>query len=181
MYSGNLGRVHDYQTLLDAAAELRGDATVTFLFVGQGHGLRRLRAEASRRGLANLAFKSPQPRERLGALLAVGDVHIVTLAPGMGQFVVPSKFYGVLAAGRPVVFIGGADSEIPRILEEQGLGFAVRSGAVEGLTPIVRRLAGDAQLRQRLGANARHAFERRFSRPAALEAWRRVIETAARP
>ena len=180
MYSGNLGRVHDYQTLLDAATELRDDATVVFLFVGQGHGLRRLRAEASRRGLTNLAFRPPQPRDRLGALLAVGDVHIVTLAPGMGPFVVPSKLYGVLAAGRPVVFVGGVDGEIPAMLDEQGSGFAVRSGAVQALTPIIRRLAGDAQLRQRLGANARHAFEQRFSRPAAFEAWQRVIEIAAR-
>jgi glycosyltransferase involved in cell wall biosynthesis len=181
MYSGNLGRVHDYRTLLDLATELRGDATVAFLLVGQGHGLRRLREEATRRGLANLAFKPAQPRDRLGALLAVGDVHIVTLAPGMGQFVVPSKLYGVLAAGRPVVFIGGVDSEIPAILDEQGCGFAARSGAVQALTPIIRQLAGDAQLRQRLGANARCAFEQRFARPAALQAWQRVIETAARP
>jgi glycosyltransferase involved in cell wall biosynthesis len=181
MYSGNLGRVHDYQTLLDLATELRGDANVAFLFVGQGHGLSRLREEAARRGLTNLAFKPLQPRDRLGALLAVGDVHIVTLAPGMGQFVLPSKLYGVLAAGRPVIFVGGEDSEVASIVAGQGCGFAACSGEIEKLTAIIRQLAGDAQMRQRLGANARLTFEQRFAKPGALEAWQQTIETAARP
>lgn len=180
-YSGNLGRVHDYQTLLDVATELRVDERVVFLFAGQGHGFRRLREEAAQRGLSNVMFRPPQPRERLGQLLTLGDVHLVTLAPGMGPFVLPSKLYGVLAAGRPVLFVGGADSEIPAILDALQCGSAVESGDVHGLAQAIRALAADAGLRRRLGANARHAFEQHFSKRAALDAWRRVIQAAHAP
>jgi glycosyltransferase involved in cell wall biosynthesis len=174
-YAGNLGRVHEYATLLDVATVLRGDDRLLLLLVGQGLGFQRLRAEALREGLTNVEFRPPQPRERLGQLLALGDVHLVTLAPGMGAFVVPSKLYGVLAAGRPVVFVGGADSEIPDLLDEHGCGFSVPAGDAGSLARALRTLAADPALRERLGHNARRTFEERFAKPAALAAWWHVI------
>jgi glycosyltransferase involved in cell wall biosynthesis len=171
--------VHDYSTLLEVAAELRASG-VTLLIVGQGHGFRRMREEAGRRGLDDVVFRPPQPRARLGESLAVADVHLVTLAPGMGRFVVPSKLYGVMAAGRPVIFVGGTDSEIPALLDRHACGFAVVSGDAAGLARTIRMLEADEQLRRRAGSNARRAFDACFARPVALAAWRRVIEAAAR-
>jgi colanic acid biosynthesis glycosyl transferase WcaI len=171
-----LGRVHEHGTLLEAIVELRGDTSVAFVFVGHGHGFHRLREEAERRGLSNVVFKPLQPRERLAQSLALGDVHLVTLAPGMGRFVVPSKFYGVLAAGRPIVFVGDPESEIPAMLDAHECGFSVHAGDARGLAHTIRSLAQDPELRARLGQNARLMFEQRFAKRIALQAWRRVIE-----
>jgi colanic acid biosynthesis glycosyl transferase WcaI len=178
-YSGNLGRVHDHSTLLDSAVALGGDRRMVFLFVGQGHGFRMLAEEATRRGVANMMFKDHQPRARLLHSLAAGDVHLVSLATGMGRFVVPSKFYGILASGRPVLFVGDPGSEIVSLLRKYECGFAVESGDYRGLARIVQRLATDVELRSRLGANARALFEGRFAQPIALDAWESLIDAAA--
>ncbi len=80
MYSGNMGRVHEFDTILDAAESLR-DSGVSFLFVGDGHRKAFLLDEIERRQLSNFVFKSYQPRESLALSLAVGDVHLITLLP----------------------------------------------------------------------------------------------------
>ena len=66
-----------------------------------------------------------QPKERLGETLGIGDVHLVSLDPAMEGLIVPSKFYGIAAAGRPTIFIGAEDGEIARLLEANGCGFTV--------------------------------------------------------
>src|SRR5207237_1247771 len=94
-YSGNLGRVHDLDPVLDLADALRADARIAFVFVGSGAQRAALEAAATRRGLANVHFRPPQPRARLAESLAVGDVHLVTLRPDCARYVFPSKLYGV--------------------------------------------------------------------------------------
>ena len=101
-YSGNLGRVHDLGPILAAAEILRGEPDLVFAFIGDGAGKAPLEAEARRRGLAQVRFFPSQPRDRLAAVLAAGDVHLVSLRADCARFVFPSKLYGIMAVGRPV-------------------------------------------------------------------------------
>ena len=82
VYSGNLGRVHDLEPVLDAAEALRSDPRIVIVFAGAGALRPVLEAEAKRRGLDRVHFREPQPRGRLSAALAAGDLHLVTLRPG---------------------------------------------------------------------------------------------------
>jgi glycosyltransferase involved in cell wall biosynthesis len=180
-YSGNLGRAHDYSTMLAAAELLWSDAYVVFLFVGGGASLDRLRAEAERRGLTNLVFRPYQPAERLSESLAVPDVHLVVLRPEMEGLIVPSKYYGIAAAARPAIFVGDPRGEIGALLSEAEAGLAVAQGDGAGLAEAIRCLRDAPALRERMGRNARRLCEERYSRHAALAQWERLLVDAARP
>src|SRR5262245_8867122 len=124
-YSGNLGRAHEIDTLLSAmkmvedaqggdgvttsAAAAPTSRSVRWLFIGSGALFEPLRAEVERRGLTSVQFKPYQPRALLAQSLSVADVHLVSLRPELEGLIVPSKFYGICAAGRPTLFIGDGD------------------------------------------------------------------------
>lgn len=143
-YSGNLGRVHDLAPVLDVAASLQGETDVAFIFIGAGAQRDRLEAQARQRGLANMHFHPPQPRGRLAETLALGDVHLVTLAPGCESFVLPSKIYGVAAVGRPVIFIGPRGCGIARLVTERGFGLAFAPDETAAIAAGLRQLHTDA-------------------------------------
>lgn len=175
-YSGNMGRVHEFDTILGAAQALRADAGIVFLFIGGGAQRAWIEAEARERGLPNVRFLPYQPRDRLAESLSVPDAHLISLRPEVEGFVVPSKFYGIAAAGRPTIFVGSADGEIAQIINESECGIAVPEGDVVGLSAAITRFRDDAALCQKYGANARQVFEERFDKQIALEAWRRILE-----
>jgi len=174
-YSGNLGRAHEYATVLGAAERLRDDPEVVFLFIGGGTHRDRLQREAAARGLRNLQFRPYQPRDELRLTLTLPDLHLVVLRPEMEGLIVPSKFSGVAAAGRPTLFIGAQDGEIARIVGEAHAGEVVAPGDPEGLVCAIRRLQQDGATRGCMGRSARRLFDARFRRPLGLAAWERVL------
>ena len=183
-YAGNLGRAHDIDTVLAAMTLLQERAKkspsdlaakIMFVFVGGGAQRASLEREALKRGLSNFRLRPYQPKERLGETLAVADVHLVSLNPKLEGLIVPSKFYGIAAAGRPTIFIGTEHGEIGRILEENGCGFTVRPGDGEALTERILALAGDRELCKALGARARMAFERHWNKERAIAKWEALM------
>jgi colanic acid biosynthesis glycosyl transferase WcaI len=176
-YSGNLGRAHEFQTILAAAERLGEHELFTFLFIGGGAQHAALREEVERRSLRNIIFRPYQDRARLSESLGVADVHLVTLNPALEGLIVPSKYYGVAAAGRPTLFIGNVCGEIPRILSETGSGLAIQTGDVQALVNALERLRQAPDERGEMGRNARTAFEARFQRTIAIERWREVLAT----
>ena len=178
-YSGNLGRVHEFATVLDAAGQLADCQDVVFLFIGGGHQLNAVKAEAGRRGLANVQFRPYQPRERLSQSLGACDAHLVTLRPELEGLVLPSKFYGIIAAGRPVLFVGAVDGEIAGLIKEGQCGQAFEVGDVQALAQRIRGLADDPEHARQWGENGRRLFDSRFAMPIAVERWERILEGVA--
>jgi glycosyltransferase involved in cell wall biosynthesis len=175
-YSGNLGRVHEVRTVLDAADALRAQADIVFLFIGGGAQKAAVAAAAQERGLSNILFKPYQPRASLGQSLSAADAHLVTLRPELEGLVVPSKFYGVAAVGRPTIFIGDAEGEIGSIVREAQCGVCLRPGDVAGLVSAITTLRDDSASRQRMGDNARRVLDERYDKAIAVAAWRRLLE-----
>lgn len=174
-YSGNIGRGHQFSLLLRAAEILRGEKEIVFLFIGQGAKLEALKNEVEQRALTNVHFRPFQPRQQLGLSLTVPDAHVVSLDPGLQGLIVPSKFYGALAAGRPVIFLGPPASEIARVIAEAECGLVEAGPDPEGLVQFIRENARDAGLRDRLGSNARQAIDSQFSAAKSLEKWSSVV------
>jgi glycosyltransferase involved in cell wall biosynthesis len=139
----------------------------------------RIEREAGERGLTNVRFKPYQPRETLSQSLSAANVHLVSLLPRLEGLMVPSKFYAIAAAGRPVLFIGAADGELARLIDEHGCGSHVEAGAGEALARCISALAADAGLAHRQGLAARRLFDERFGRRLASHAWQRVLQAAA--
>ncbi|MDI1335053.1 MAG: glycosyltransferase family 4 protein [Lacunisphaera sp.] len=180
-YSGNLGRVHEFAAVLDAAERLKARADIVFLFIGRGPRFEEVRAAAQARGLANLRLQPPESRENLAAALAAADAQLVTLKPAFARLVYPSKLAGVLAAGRPVLFVGPPDGEIARLLarEQCGAAFAPADGA--GLARAVTQWQADAGRRAQLGRAARAAYVEHFTFESALTHWEDILRGAAAP
>lgn len=199
-YSGNLGRAHDIATLLGAISSIErqrqangapagsggsaGDPQpdITWLFIGGGAQYEALRREVVSRNLASVQFRPYQPRERLSESLSAADVHIVTLRPELEGLIVPSKFYGIAAAGRATVFIGSPEGEIASLLDRHQCGLSVAEGDSEGLAQAILKLAADRSLCQSMGTNARCMLERHYDKSIAIARWQRLLdEIGARP
>jgi glycosyltransferase involved in cell wall biosynthesis len=183
-YSGNMGRAHRLDELIDAAAALRSRQDIRFLLIGDGAQRGALQARAQSLALENVLFRSYQPRDRLRESLTLPDIHVVTLDERLEGLIVPSKFVGVLALGRPVLWIGASDGELGCLVREFGCGVTVSPGNVAELTRVLLELSED---RTRGGARlqtmalAAHAlWDRRFRRSDALNAWATIIKKWAR-
>ena len=176
-YSGNLGRAHEFDTILDAATQLRSEKNIAFLFIGGGAQRERVEEEGLSRGLDNLVFQAYQPREMLSESLGVPDVHLVSLRPELEGLIVPSKFYGILAAGKPALFIGDPQGEIASILDEGGVGQSIQSGDSEALAQQILELNGSGEKIESMGLAARNLFNSRFTSQHAIQKWNDLIES----
>lgn len=197
-YSGNLGRAHDAETMLAAIAlteaadvadagslplavgarlvpRAAAASPIAWLFVGGGAQFAKLRSMVEQRGHHSVHFQPYQPRARLAESLSVPDIHLISLRPELEGLIVPSKFYGIAAAGRPAIFIGDPNGEIGRILTETGTGLTVAESDGAGLARAVRTLAENPRRAAEMGRRARALFEARYDVRFAVEAWDEAI------
>ena len=182
-YSGNLGRVHDFATFVDAAELLERDPgsvgpagrPIRWLFTGGGALHDAFAGEVKLRNLSSVDMKPYQPQETLAASLSVADVHLVSLRPQFEGLVVPSKYYGIAAAGRMTIFIGDAKGEIAEALRRDGSGYCIAQGDGAALARLVARLAQDDTPVSELGSHARSAFEKRYAFEHAFVAWQTLF------
>ena len=138
-----------------------------------------LGALAKRLGLQNVRFLPYQPREGLAESLSSADVHVVGLAAGLAGYVVPSRLYGILAAGRPVIVHADAESETAEIVRTHGCGLVVPPGDPERLAQAIRE-AHDGRLDlEEMGSAARQYAEAEASRDVAINRYRNVIAAVA--
>jgi glycosyltransferase involved in cell wall biosynthesis len=176
-YSGNLGRGHEFETALSAAECLRGGSRVIFLFIGGGHNFDELKKHVRERKLDHLfSFKQYQDKSTLRHSLGVPDVHWFSLKPELEGFMVPSKFYGIAAAGRPMIGVTAEDGELGRLIRLHQCGEVVEPGNGEQLAATLRRFSENERSGVAMGLNARRMLEVLFSRRRALERWHRLFQ-----
>ena len=179
MHSGNVGLSQNLDTLLDAAAHLRPYRDIVVLLVGDGTKREGLVARAQAEGLDNVRFLPSQPREVLADSFATADVFVVSLKRGLAGYIVPSKLYGILAAGRPYVAAVEGDSEVAAITRRYDSGLAAEPADAKDLAEKILRLYHDPALARRLGENARQAALE-FDRPVAIRAYQALLAPLAR-
>jgi colanic acid biosynthesis glycosyl transferase WcaI len=193
-YSGNLGRAHEIETLLDAVAIIERGGTsglvdpvwgapwhrsILWLFIGSGALFDPLKAEVGRHNLSSVRFKPYQPSALLAQSLSAADVHLVSLRPELEGLIVPSKFYGIAAAGRPTIFIGDKEGEIARLIARHECGRTVAVGDGAGLARTILDLAADPVGCLRMGEHARRTFDDEFDKPIAIARWESLLHEIA--
>lgn len=171
IFSGNLGRVNEFATVLEAAQRLREREDIVFVFIGDGVKAGGIESFARQHKLGNVRLLPYQSRESLPYSLAAGDAQLVTLSEGLAGLSVPSKTYAVLAAGRPVLFVGDPRSDAARLVSENECGAVIAAGDADGLAKVIAAWSTDAAHVKRLGRAARKVFERRFERAHAVGAY----------
>lgn len=162
LYSGNMGRCHEMETILEAARQLRNEP-VQFVFVGGGAKLKPCIERVNQLGLGNCQFLPYQEKQDLPYSLTSCDLSLVTIGSGMEGLVAPSKFYGVLAAGRPVAVICEPHSYLRSLVAEASCGVSFNSGDGAGLAKFIRSLAANPQQAQQMGMAGRYYLQFNFT------------------
>lgn len=162
MYAGNVGYSQSLTMLLYAAKQM---PHITFVINGDGAARADLESQAV--GLSNIRFAGYQPRDRVGEVLASGDIHVVPLRTGLGAVSVPSKTYSILAAARPVVAAIDAGTEVTRILEQSGAGVSVAPDNEEVFTSALQSMVANIETAREQGRKGREWVETHVS-PAAV-------------
>jgi glycosyltransferase involved in cell wall biosynthesis len=164
MYSGNIGLSQQLEAVLEAADRLRDDERILFAIIGDGARKKWLQERAHVMGLINVSFLPYQPLEKLGESLSAADLHLIPLAPGAAGCLVPSKIYGILAAGRPFIAMMEESAEVAHIARDDKVGFVVRPGNVDALIGAIRQAVDSPEHLKLMGARARRLAEVRFDR-----------------
>ncbi len=165
LYSGNLGLAHDIDTIASAMLGLRSNEQFSFIFTGGGPRRKELQAFCHRESIAAAEFRPYVQRMSLGESLGAGDIGLVTQQDSCVGAVVPSKVYGLLAAGRPILFIGPEDATPARIIRRYGCGWHIRCGAAPALTELLLRLSANPAEVSAAGQRARKVLLEHFDRP----------------
>jgi colanic acid biosynthesis glycosyl transferase WcaI len=179
MYSGNFGLGHDLDSPCRAASSLAEARDVSFVFAGGGKRQGEVAAFAAAHPEARIQVHPHQPRERLCESLGAADVHLVSLEERALGVMVPSKLFGIMAAGRAAIVVAPASSEIARIVVENGCGLVVPPGQPERLAEAIRSLAADRTLGIEMGRRGREALVRVYDRPLACDRLVTLLQEAA--
>ncbi len=164
MYSGNMGQGHCFDTILKAIGGLRNEKGIHFVFIGGGARKSDIVSYQKHHALNNLQVLGYQPRDYLRESLSAGDVHLISLDRRVQGMIVPSKLAGILAVGRPVIFVGDNQNSVAQAIIRGNCGFVVPEGNVGMLQQSILKLRDDPATCNRLGLNARSIFELEFDR-----------------
>jgi len=171
-YSGNLGFAHDVDTIGEAMRQLRGDPRFRFVFAGGGSRWGWLKEHCLREEIT-LDFRAASSRADLGLSLAEGHLGLVTQLPQTCGSVVPSKTYGIMAAGRPLLYIGPRNATPARIIERHRCGWQVDPGDAPTLVALLRSLAENPHQIREAGARGRRAFDLHYHKAIGVS---RILE-----
>jgi glycosyltransferase involved in cell wall biosynthesis len=163
-YSGTFGLAHEMNTIAEAMRQLRDNQRFRFVFVGGGARRMQLEGFCRQEGIRNAEFRSYTSRSELPRSLTEGHVGLVTQIPETVGSIVPSKTYGIMAAGRPMLYVGPPGTTPAGVLERHRCGWRVEPGDADGLVQLLKQLDEDRALVREKGAQARHAFEKYYDR-----------------
>ena len=174
-YSGNLGIAHETDTIASLIRRLGNHPDFHFIFSGSGSKRPGLETICLNEGLRNVDFRPYCARAELGDSLAEGHIGLVTQLPQTVGSVVPSKIYGIMAAGRPLLYIGPNESTPARHIRQFDCGWRFEPGDTDALEQLMLQLNDNRGLLIKAGAKARKAFEEHFDRPLGIARICRIL------
>lgn len=175
LYSGNLGRLHDIETIA-LAAKLLKDAPIQFVFIGKGAKIKVLKEAIATHDLKNILLLPFQNRETLPLSLTACDASLVSLIPGAESIVAPSKLYGMLAAGRAVIAVTSPNSYIDQLLTTHDCGVNIPPNNPQQLASVIQELAQQSQRTKAMGKNARQLYEQQYTFQRALNEYIKLFQ-----
>ena len=175
LYSGNHGLGHKFDTVLEGAKQLSRDFDdVYFVFIGGGKRFNEVKAFSDENPDAHILTFDYLPMEQLNYGLNLADVSLITMRDNWEGVIVPSKIYGIMAVGSPIVYVG-PDSDTSWTIEKHNCGFVVRSGSVDEFVEKIKELYYNEELRKEMASNARKGFEKEYTKEKGIERYLSVL------
>jgi glycosyltransferase involved in cell wall biosynthesis len=169
LYSGNFGRAHSFHEFFALARRMRSPE-VQFRWSVRGNAVSELQAEIQPSD-SNISLLPFVPEKELSAHLAAADIHMVSLRPDWSGIVVPSKFFGSLAAGRPVLYAGPEDSSVAHWIRQYRVGWVLTESTLTEVETRLRQLADNPELLAELQAHCHKVYQDHFSREKMMGVW----------
>jgi len=176
LHAGNLGFYGAWATLIEAARQLAGDG-IGLVFVGEG--AQRAEVESLAADVPNVRFLPFFPGSKLDSVLAAPDAHIITVKRGLEGVVVPSKMYGILAAGKPVVAVAPQETDAVTLSRRWGFGIGVDPESPAEVAKAIREMAAAPMRLVEMGAAAKRSAAN-FQRSDQLLKFAAVLESVAK-
>ncbi len=173
LYSGSFGRAHEFYLILKLARKLHSKVMINY-------GVRGSRLEELKLAInpedTNVRISGFAPPDRLAARLCAPDIHIVSLRPEWEGIVVPSKFFGALAVGRPVLFEGPEKSAIAQWIKEHQVGWVLRPGNLEEVAGDLARFSADEAGKAAMFKHCNETYKKFFSKKAVMDHWDKELQ-----
>ncbi len=175
MYSGNLGRAHAFQPFVDLARKLRS-TDIEFCYAGRGPRIDELKQQLNDSD-RNCHFAGFASEEQLAERLSAADIHLVSLQPNWTGCVVPSKFFGALAVGRPILYAGGRDSVIAQWIEQYEVGWVLENDQdIDRVAQQLLELSKEPKQLAELQSRCQRVYRERFSKSVQLLGWQQLLQ-----
>jgi glycosyltransferase involved in cell wall biosynthesis len=175
-YSGNMGRTHDLEGLVQCARILRSEQGIHFLFIGSGAKEAWLRKAVRELDLRNVTILPPQARATLAQSLNACDIAIISFVEGMAGVSVPSRMYNILAAGKPLLAVADADSELAQIVREEGVGWLVRPASPEKTAQAILEAASVRPLLAEMSQRARALVLKHYTQTRIVRQFEELLD-----
>lgn len=176
MYSGNIGLSQDLENVAYLADSLKEINDIFFILIGEGAYKERLINMSISLELKNIEFLNYQEKKDLKFSLNAAHIHLIPLKKGMKGIIVPSKAYGIMAAGKPFIAAVDEDSEIDKIVKEFCCGIVVKPSDVEELKNAVLWAFNNKDKIEKMGENGRKALENHYSKNICTQKFKQIVE-----
>jgi glycosyltransferase involved in cell wall biosynthesis len=178
LYSGNMGRCHDMETIMQAVYRLK-EELIQFVFIGGGVGSQYCSNLAKKWNLKNCLFLPYQDKKNIPYSLTACDLSLVSIKDGFEGVIAPSKFYSALASGRPIAAICQKSSYLSQIIEQSRCGEVFENGDSDGLSEFIQKLSTNPELAKSMGQSGRAHLEQNYTPEIIAQQYSRVLELEA--
>ena len=175
MYSGNIGRYQPMEVMIQAAGELRHREDIAFVFAGDGGKKKEIERMAVSMNLDNVTFLPFQPLDRLAESLSMADLSLVGIYPENEGVIMPSKLYGLLAVGKPIVCVSDPESEVVGILRDADAGVQSSVDDPKELARKIEEVLDNEARAAEMGESGRRYFLEHFERKKITRQWKDLL------
>lgn len=176
MYSGNIGMSQGLETILSLAPELeKENPEFHFCIIGNGVKLPALKQQVKNSGVSNVSFHPFQPKELLSDSLNAADIHLIPLTEKMAKYLLPSKLYGILAVGKPILAIVDEGTEIDVLVRNTVCGYSIRPGELGKLKEVLKTAFAERDSLAEMGKKGRSHFLENLTRQKATESYFQLL------
>jgi colanic acid biosynthesis glycosyl transferase WcaI len=176
-YSGNMGRTHGLECLLQCANILKTNELFHFLFIGSGAKEIWLRKSTYYLKLKNVTFLPPQPRSELNISLNACDIAVISFVNGMSGVSVPSRMYNIMSAGKPILAVTDGESELARVVEEENIGWVVKPEMPDLIANAVMGASSNRELLLRMSLKARSLAVEKYSQAHIIQMYVSLLDS----